>query len=63
MAPDIAFVHAEEADQYQWKVLKKLGDSDHHPILITREVPGLSRVNIKRKENWDIQNADWTKLR
>ena len=25
MAPDITFVHGEEADQYQWKVLKKLG--------------------------------------
>ena len=38
MAPDITFVNGQETDKFQWKVLKKLGGSDHHPILITREV-------------------------
>ena len=63
MAPDITIIHEECTDQYQWEVLKELGGSDHHPIMITREIRGLDRVNTNIKKKWDIKNADWEKLR
>ena len=59
MAPDITFVHGEEMDKFQWKVLNKLGGSDHHPILITREVDGMARAEERPNMKWDIQNANW----
>ena len=33
--PDISIVKNREEDKYEWKVMKKLGASDHYPILIT----------------------------
>ena len=49
MAPDITIVNGEEADKYSWEVINKLGGSDHFPIVVTRDIECLSRVNTKSK--------------
>ena len=41
-APDITIVHGEAVDKYDWKVLEKLGASDHNPIVITRKAEGIN---------------------
>ena len=63
MAPDISIVHGECTDLYQWKVLNKLGGSDHYPVMITRDVKGLNKVNTKTKPRWDLKNAKWEEFR
>ena len=53
-APDISIVHGESADMYEWKVLEKLGASDHNPILITRGAKGINQVNKQLTYRWDL---------
>ena len=62
-SPDITIVHAQQAERYEWKVLDKLGSSDHNPILITREAEGLSKVNLKYAYRWDLKNAKYEEFR
>ena len=62
-APDIAIVKNGEEDRYEWEVLKKLGASDHYPILITRDPEEMTRVNTTKKQKWDMKNANWEDLR
>jgi hypothetical protein len=57
-APDITVVHAQQADRYEWKVLEKLGGSDHKPILITRHVKTRNHVNNKTTYKWNLAKAD-----
>jgi hypothetical protein len=56
-APDITIINPMESDKYDWEVLDKLGGSDHKPILITRRVDNLTKVNEKPKYKWDLANA------
>ena len=63
MAPDLTIVHEENTDLYHWEVIKDLGSSDHHPILITREIKGMDRVNTTIKTKWDLKNANWEALK
>jgi hypothetical protein len=62
-APDITAVHAQQADRYEWKVLEKLGGSDHKPILITRHVKTRSHVNNKTTYKWNLAKADFKGFR
>ena len=62
-APDIAIVKNGEEDRYEWKVLKKLGASDHYPIMITRDPEEMNRVNTTTKQRWDMKNANWEDFR
>ena len=61
--PDITIVHSDSADRYEWKVLDKLGASDHFPILITKAAEGMSKVNDKVKHRWNLQKANWDEFR
>ena len=63
MTPDVSIVHGENMDRYQWKVLKQLGGSDHYPVMITREIEGLNRVNEWINAKWDLKNAQWDDYR
>ena len=54
----MTLVKGSQTDKYSWKVLEKLGGSDHKPILITREAEGLKHVNTAYSYKWDLENAN-----
>ena len=62
-APDISIVHSQYADEYEWRVLNKLGASDHFPVLITRRAKGRNNVNTKKKIRWNLKKANWEEFR
>ena len=62
-APDISIVKSGEEDKYEWEVLKKLGASDHYPVVITRVPENIQRVNMNSKYKWDLKNANWEEFR
>ena len=43
--------------------MKQLGGSDHYPVMITREIEGLNRVNEWINAKWDLKNAQWDDYR
>ena len=61
--PDVTLVHESRLDQYEWEVLEKLGGSDHKPIMITREISGMQRVNNKYTYKWDLKSKGFTDFR
>ena len=62
-APDVAIVHANRMDRFEWKTIDDLG-SDHKPILITYEVQSkIPPVNDTPKYKWRLKEARWPEFR
>ena len=57
--PDVSFIHASMIDDWDWKVLPKMG-SDHNPIIMNFTIESaIPKVNEIPKYKWNLNKADW----